>query len=302
MDTKDLEYVITIARTGSFSQAAGQLFISQPALSQYIKRLENQLNITLFHRSRTHVELTEAGEYYVRQGEQILKYMKELEQTMQHWGRQEKHTLSIGVSQFYGKWFLTPYLQAIQTTFPTYKLQIVDGESKSLEALMMQDKLEFAIFPGPVFHEAIQFVSLAREEILFAINEENAAAMTLVPQALRDGKLALSYFKTFPFVLVKEGLKMHKAALKICKQAGFQPQSVYQSENPATVYSLINHNYGIGFVPDVIARNFDPRTNHVNFYHLKSRYNHRDIGLACKKNSAAQELSPRLAKCLKKQL
>jgi len=294
MDTRDLEYVIAIARTGSFSQAASQLFISQPALSQYIKRLENQLNITLFHRSRTHVELTQAGAYYVKEGEQILNRMKELEQAMQKWQQQEIHTLSIGVSQFYGKWFLTPFLQTIQQKFATYHIQIVDGESRSLEVQMLQDKLDFGIFPAPIYHEGLQFLPIKQEEILFAINEENQKALDLVPAALEHGRLNLLPFKVFPFVLAKDGLKLHKLALKICKGAGFKPQSVYSSENPGTVYSLINHNYGIGFVPDVIARDCDPRTNHVKFWPLKSRYNHRTIGLTFKKNSHAQELAPKL--------
>ena len=78
MDSRDLEYVLTIARTGSFSQAARQLFISQPALSQYIKRLEKNLDVTLFYRSRSRVELSPAGMFYVKQGEAILKAMQEL--------------------------------------------------------------------------------------------------------------------------------------------------------------------------------------------------------------------------------
>jgi len=298
MDTRDLEYVITIARTGSFSQAAGQLFISQPALSQYIKRLENQLNITLFHRSRTHVELTPAGEYYVKQGEEILTRMKALEQAMQKWGKQIKHTLSLGVSQFYGKWYLTPFLQTIQQEFPTYHIQIVEGESRTLEAMMLQHKLDFAVFPAPVYHEEVQFTSLFREDILFAFSEENQDAIALLPKALTEEGLNPLYYQAFPFVLPKEGLKMYTLALKICKKAGFQPQSIYQSENMGTVYSLINHNYGVGFVPDVIAKNYDPRTNHVKFFPVKSRYSHRPFGLAYLKNSDLQSLIPKLVKAL----
>ena len=78
MDSRDLEYVTAIARTGSFSQSARLLFISQPALSQYIRRLEKNLGVTLFYRSRSKVELTPAGAYYVKKGEAILRQMQEL--------------------------------------------------------------------------------------------------------------------------------------------------------------------------------------------------------------------------------
>lgn len=66
MDSRDLEYVMAIARTGSFSQGAQMLFISQPALSQYIRRLEKNLGVTLFYRNRNKVELSPAGAYYVK--------------------------------------------------------------------------------------------------------------------------------------------------------------------------------------------------------------------------------------------
>ena len=82
MDSRDLEYVAAVAKTKSFSQSAQLLFISQPALSQYIKRLEKSLNVALFYRTRTHVELTPAGQYYIQQGQEILKQMQGLEQAM----------------------------------------------------------------------------------------------------------------------------------------------------------------------------------------------------------------------------
>lgn len=301
MDSRDLEYVLAIARTGSFSQAAQQLFISQPALSQYIKRLEKDLNVTLFYRSRSRVELSPAGAYYVKQGAAILQAMQELEKAMRHWQQKETKQLSIGVSQFYGKWFLTPYLQNIRQQLPGWQIRIVDGESQNLEVQMLQGKLDFAIYPAPVLHKEIDFLPLGDEEILFAFSEENREALDLLPRALTKDGIDLALYSHFPFVLPREGLKMHKAALKICRQSGFQPQSVYSSENLDTVYSLVNHNYGVGFLPDVIARNYNPRINHVRFFPLKSRYNHRTIGLACREGSPLQDLAPKLYRAIKKE-
>ena len=300
MDSRDLEYVTAIARTGSFSQSARLLFISQPALSQYIRRLEKNLGVTLFYRSRSKVELTPAGAYYVKKGEAILRQMQELEQTIRHWQQADQQQLSIGVSQFYGKWFLTPYLQDIQKLLPGYRIQIVDGESRQLELQMVQRKLDFAIFPEPVIHKELRFLPLGTEEILFAFSKENQEARALLSQAFHDGFLDLRHYQDFPFVLPKEGLKMHKAALKICRHLGFQPQSVYSSENLDTVYSLINHNYGVGFLPDVIARNYNPQTNHVRFFHFRSRNNHRTIGLAFREDFPRQELAAKLFQAIKK--
>lgn len=301
MDTRDLEYVLAIARTGSFSQAAKTLYISQPALSQYIKRLENELHVPLFFRSRSRVELSPAGEYYVKKGGDILRQMEDLESAMRHWQQTEQQYLSIGVSQFYGKYFLTPFLEKIRNNLPQYRIQIVDGESQYLEGQIACGKLDFGIFPAPVVHREVAFEPLGTEEILFAFSRDNQEARELLPSALMDGgkTINLRLFQHLPFVLPKEGLKMHRQALKICKHLGFQPQSIYQSENLDTVYSLVNHNYGVGFLPDVIARHCDPRTNRTKFFHFTSRYNHRTVGLAYRENSPVKSLVPVLTKVMK---
>lgn len=301
MDSRDLEYVSAIARTGSFSQAARLLFISQPALSQYIRRLEARLGVPLFYRSRSRVELTAAGTFYVEKGNAILEKIRELEQSLQNWQQEAQKQLSIGVSQFYGKWFLTPFLENLQEQLPGYRIQIVDGESRFLETRILQRKLDFGLYPAPVTHKEVLFTPLGREEILFAFSEENREAMDRLSRALRpDGTVDLMAYRDFPFVLPKEGLKLHRTALQLCRHAGFQPKSVYQSENLDTVYSLINHNYGVGFLPDVLARNNDPRTNHVRFFSLRGRYRTRQIGLACLSGSPVQDLVPKIMAAIRK--
>lgn len=294
MDTRDLEYVLAIARTGNFSQAAKALYISQPALSQYIKRLEKSLQVTLFYRSRSRVELSPAGEYYVQKGEAILQQMESLEAAMRHWQQAEQKQISIGVSQFYGKYFLNPYLEKLRENLPGYRIQIVDGESHYLEEQIACGKLDFGIFPAPTTRPQVSFAPLGTEEILFAFSKDNREATKLVESARekQENTLDLLVFQHLPFVLPKEGLKMHRQALRICKHMGFQPQSIYQSENLDTVYSLVNHNYGVGFLPDVIARNCNPRSNRTLFFHFKSRYNHRTIGLAYRENSSVNSLVP----------
>ena len=79
MDVKDMEYVVTVARLKSFSKAAAALYVSQPALSQSIKKLENKLNIELFYRDKIKVEVTEAGVEFVKEAEEILKAITQLE-------------------------------------------------------------------------------------------------------------------------------------------------------------------------------------------------------------------------------
>mgnify|MGYP006961002379 CR=1 FL=1 len=64
------------------------------------------------------------------------------------------------------------------------------------------------------------------------------------------------------------------------------------------MYSLVNHNYGVGFLPGVLAQNYNPKTNHVRFFSFRSRYNHRSIGLAYEENSPLRSLVPLLVEAI----
>ena len=72
MNTKQFQYVLTLAREGSFSKAADTLNITQPSLSQYIKKIEREVGITFFDRTNGDVRITDAGRVYIEAGRKIL--------------------------------------------------------------------------------------------------------------------------------------------------------------------------------------------------------------------------------------
>ena len=72
MNTRQFQYVLTLAREGSFSRAAETLHISQPSLSQYIKKIEREIGLELFDRSNGDVRITDAGKIYLKASQQIL--------------------------------------------------------------------------------------------------------------------------------------------------------------------------------------------------------------------------------------
>ena len=84
MNSKDLQYVLEIARTLNFSKAAASLYVTQPALSQAVNKLEKQLSVQLFFRSRSRVSLTPAGEKFVERARSIVEDINTLEYDMRH--------------------------------------------------------------------------------------------------------------------------------------------------------------------------------------------------------------------------
>src|ERR1700734_1348669 len=82
MEIRQLRYVVAVARTMNFTQAAAVLGIAQPALSQAVAQLEKQLAISLFNRNSRRVELTAAGRLFVERAEKILRELDNLQHNM----------------------------------------------------------------------------------------------------------------------------------------------------------------------------------------------------------------------------
>ena len=98
MELRQLRYMLAVAEEKSFSQAAKKLYIAQPHLSQYIQKLETQLGVKLFDRSRTPLTLTLAGEQFAQKARQILRLNNNLLQQMKDYTEEKNGRLVLGIS------------------------------------------------------------------------------------------------------------------------------------------------------------------------------------------------------------
>lgn len=297
MNIKDLQYVIAIAKVQSFSKAAELLFVSQPALSQHLKRVENNLETTLFHRNKSSVSLTPAGEEFVKHAKIIIEQVQELEFKIRHFEQNKKETLTFGVSQFYGRHLLSSLIFSFEEILKDYKVKIVEGESKYLESLIAQKKLDLGIFPAPIYTKGISCKTLYQEQIMFAFSKNNQEAVSLLKQAYNGKTINLYYYKDFPFILLKEGLKLRNLSKKLCKESTFYPRAVFETENLDTVYSMIKKNYGVGFLPSTMLQNINQ--DEVLFFDLDSKVSRRDLVLAYKEDCFEDKLLNKLVKTAK---
>ena len=101
---REMKFAVTLAKARSFSNAARELYISQPSLSQAIKTLETELAVTLFDRKSATLRLTTAGELFVREATEILAMSDALEKDMR--ALSQSQTVSFGISPFYGRYYL----------------------------------------------------------------------------------------------------------------------------------------------------------------------------------------------------
>src|SRR5690606_29643257 len=118
MNLRDLQYLVAVARHRHFGKAADACFVSQPTLSTQIKKLEDELGVTLIERNNKQVMLTEIGEAIVAKAEEMLQTGNDIRTLAEHYRDPEAGSLSLGVIPTLAPYLLPHIMPAIKKRFP----------------------------------------------------------------------------------------------------------------------------------------------------------------------------------------
>lgn len=283
MQIREIEYIAAIAECGSFSKAASRLFISQPALSQAIRQVEERLGVILLTRTRNAVVLTDAGERIMHWGNEILAARKKIHNVVEDMKDMTTGALTIGISPFYGKYYISRLLPMFARKYPGIRLKITEEISKTLEEMIIKGSVDFAIIALPVGNPKITTEILFEEELYLAVSKLHPINKAAKPDK-RGGlpRLKLVRFKNDDFVMAKEGQRLYSIGMELCRKAGFEPNIVFQSRNIETINAFIAEGMGVGFIPEAVKHNCLPE-HHANYFQLEGMRSHRGFGIAYRK-------------------
>lgn len=138
------EYILAIIEEQSFTRAAKRLFISQPTLTQYVNKLEAELGVRLFHRSKSPVTLTEAGVYYLNSMRRIYVEEQRLYNQMQYF-QETRKVFRIGMSTLRAKMWLPLILPEFSRNHPEVSIQCTHSGDSTLEEIVQQGKVDVAL-------------------------------------------------------------------------------------------------------------------------------------------------------------
>ena len=148
MNIDQLKYFADLAKTNSMNETAKRMFITQPSLSESIKRLEKELDCKLVHRSKTGVEFTEEGKLVLDYTNTILEQHTLMKQALQehHGCNYLQGKLTIGVGINVGNTFLPKLMVKLYRDYPDIKLHILEDTSDNILAALNTAELDFGIF------------------------------------------------------------------------------------------------------------------------------------------------------------
>ncbi len=251
MDFKALEYICAISEAQTISQAAKNLFISQPALSQYLSKVEQELGTPLFVRTGSTMTLTSAGAIVVREGRALLTARKDMMGQVASLASGRAETLRFGISPFYSKYYLPMLLPYYRANHPHIRLNIIEQSSTELEQRVVDGDLDLCFIPAEPTREGLTYRPIYMEEIMIAVPPDHPVNAHAVPSG-GTPYLDLSLLRNEPFVELVPSLKFSKMSRRILRHFSITPNVIYESTSWDTVCMLVARGIGVGFLPKVL--------------------------------------------------
>ena len=282
----EMVYVYEVYRQRSFTRAAQALYISQPSLSQMIRKAEGRLGTPIFDRSTSPIGLTEAGKAYIRAAEQLMQIESELHQYLEDAEQCLTGVLTLGGTTLFTSYVLPPLLSAFSERYPGVELRLQEAHTARLQAQLQEGTLDFAVDNSALDPGMYQAHLYKQEQVILAVPRAfavNGAAerYRLTAHTLQDKAVPhapLQLFHDTPFLLLKEGNDTRQRAERLCAQAGFAPKIRLQLDQQLAAYNLAGYGLGAAFISDTLVYTAPP-DERLYFYRLDSQDVARNICL-----------------------
>lgn len=175
MDFKELEYILVIAQEKNISKAAKRLYITQPALSRFLLRLEEQLGTELFVRENRQYLPTYAGELYLEMARTALAAKRSFDTRLNRFLNSNSGAISLGITPGRGRTLLPKILPGFRAAFPEYELKLYEEDVETLERLLSDGTIETAVFT--IVDESdrndseFKYMTITQEEIVLCTSK-----------------------------------------------------------------------------------------------------------------------------------
>jgi len=242
LDLKQLQYFIAVTEQMNFSKAAEKLHISQPSLSNAIKKLEQEIGSPLLKRNTRNLQLTEAGELLYERAKVILKNMEilkiEMDEVIVH-GTSE---VTIGVMESIKHW-LPKVIANYKSDYPQMMIHLVDIlGSKRVKKSLKSYKTHVIITNQRMDDDELEVQNLYEERLVAVLPLNH-------PLAEKD-RLTFADLCNEPFIISTEGFQTRLDILSAFEQANVKMNIQYEIERFETAVSLVRENLGITILPE----------------------------------------------------
>ena len=281
MDLKQFYFYIAIAEECNLSRAAEKLFISQSALSRFLLKLENTLNVRLFLRAKNNsLIITEAGKELL---DCYRKVVRELETCANHISGQskgEKKSIVCGVTGELGLRKITGVLSKFMRLHPETKVEFIHLPIRRLMELLCNGEIDIVRSVYDEKDPSMSYIPIYRDPISLFVSPDHPLAQRRQGSAATSEAVSLSELTDVPFVLLADGTTQRKVIQRYFDQINFSPKSCIEVSTSLSALSVIEEGLAVGLVQKeysvnarVCALKIDPPLYYdVGFIYQKINY------------------------------
>ncbi|WP_018750092.1 cidABC operon transcriptional activator CidR [Paenibacillus sanguinis] len=249
MDIRQMQYLIEVARLGSFTKAAQALYITQPTISKTVKAMEEELGVVLFDRVGKKIELTDAGQIIVSQAQQIVTSFQNLMAELDDLRNMKKGHIRIGLPPMVGSSFFPKVIGEFHQRYPEITIQLFEDGAKKVEQGVASGALDVGVAVLPTVEEELSYFPFVEEKLNLVVHPTHPLAERAsadLAELVQDG-----------FVLFREDFTLHDRIISECAKAGFQPHVIYESSQWDLISEMVAVGLGITLLPETICREID---------------------------------------------
>ena len=291
---RSMDYIYEVYKERSFTSAAKNLYISQPALSAAVKKVEAKVGAELFDRNSTPISLTDAGRAYIDAAERIYAIQKDFVRELSDLENSRVGKLTVSAATLISSLILPRIIMNFYGEFPGVHIEMTEGSSAELHEKLLSGEIEL-LLDYMFDSENYTTYPLLEEHILlavpgsFAVNEQ-LAEFRLSTEDVRRGRhlvedcprVTLDPFQNESFLQLKKGNDMHDRSLAICSAMHFTPRQVFHLDQLMTCYHAVEAGMGISFITDTLPKTISP-TDGIAYYKLDTEHTLRTLYLSHKK-------------------
>ena len=254
------DYIVRVAEAKSISQAAKELYISQPALTKYINNLEDELGVKLFNRKTIPLSLTYAGERFVKEAKRILEIQNALKTEMEDFSHMKKGRLTIGATASRAEYWLPLMIPVFRKKHPGIEIKLIEGSYDELEDMIENEKIDIGLITSLKPKGHMENIVLTEEKIVLAVSEKNHLLDGIdISENCMENLVYISPEKIdgADMISLLPGFGMTRYQREVMRKYDIKPNVVLETSSLEIAYYLACADFGIAFVPETcVAENF----------------------------------------------
>jgi LysR family hydrogen peroxide-inducible transcriptional activator len=292
MNFRDLRYLVALADHRHFGRAATASFVSQPTLSTQIRKLEDELGVSLVERAPRRVMLTPIGREIAERARKVIAEVEQMGEIARRSQDPEAGTVRLGIFPTLAPYLLPHVLPAVRKRFPRLELLLVEEKTDQILARLREGRLDAGVLALPVHDDQLQVEPLFDEPFVLAVPQQHALAQR---QSLKLRDLDNQHL-----LLLEEGHCLRDQALDVCHMAGADERDGFRATSLETLRQMVAAGVGITLLPVLAVQPPVPVSGDIQLLPFQGEAPHRRIAMVWRRSSAMTDFLQQLAGELRK--